>query len=671
MISVTIDGNAVEVPEGTTVLNAAEMAGITIPTLCHHPELTPFGGCRLCVVEVEGVHTLQPSCTLPVSNGMVVYTNTPKVRQAREFVLTLLFSESNHFCMVCPVNEGDCELQTAAYGENMTEWPLQPNWQPYPVDMSQQYFLLDHNRCILCRRCIRACSELAGNFTLGMLERGANSKIIADLNVPLVESTCVSCGICVQVCPTGAFIDRQSAFRGQETDIERIKNICIGCDVGCGVELIVRDNQLLRIEGDWDAPVNEGRLCEIGRFLPLKEERERIVKPLVRKNGILETATWDEALKVVSDRFRPLAGKNGDGVAAYASPRLPIEALYLFKGLFADGLGSSMVTSADDQVIAALPEPVSQEFGRFCVSRLDALSEADCVVVVGADLVSDHQVVGFMVKRILPQGTKLVVIDSSDNPLNELANYALRPRPGTEVDLLRKVITSVIGQGLARSEPETSHALTEFTAKDASQITDISATVINTAAKLVGSSQRPFFIYGIDTDETNVTRIPEMLAELARLVAPSNSDQPALLCVQGSVNSVAAGELDLAEPFELNGQQGVFLALGDDRPSQRLIQKLEGAPFIAVQASYVSPVTDRADVVLPVEMWAEQEGHYLNLEGRIQATQRALTPPEEVISNACVLTAMANRIGVDLDTEWQTVMHKWISSDTSLQRIES
>jgi len=192
MIKLTIDGKPIEVLEGTTVLNAARQAGIEIPTLCEHPHLSPYGGCRLCLVEVEGMRTLQPSCTLPAGNNMVIKTNTEKTKAARKFVLTLIFSERNHFCPYCQVSGGDCELQNAAYHEGMTHWALQPNWQPYPVDASNPYIILENNRCILCRRCVRACGELVGNFTLGFEERGARSILVADLGVPLGTSTCIS-----------------------------------------------------------------------------------------------------------------------------------------------------------------------------------------------------------------------------------------------------------------------------------------------------------------------------------------------------------------------------------------------------------------------------------------------------------------------------------------------
>ncbi|HSJ90346.1 MAG TPA: 2Fe-2S iron-sulfur cluster-binding protein, partial [Anaerolineales bacterium] len=212
MVQITINGKEIEVPEGTTVLRAAEMAGIHIPRLCDHKELTPFGGCRLCLVEVQGIRVPMASCTLPVNKGMAVNTESEALKKSRKFVLSMLFSERNHFCPFCQVSGGDCELQNAAYQEEMTHWPLQPSWNNFAVDTSHPYFVLDNNRCILCRRCVRACAEMAGNFTLAVAERGAKSIIVADAAVPLGESTCIKCGSCVQVCPTGALIDKTSAY---------------------------------------------------------------------------------------------------------------------------------------------------------------------------------------------------------------------------------------------------------------------------------------------------------------------------------------------------------------------------------------------------------------------------------------------------------------------------
>ena len=656
MISVTIDGIKLEVPENTTVLQAAEMAGVKIPTLCNHTHLKPYGGCRLCLVEIEGARNLQPSCTLPVSKGMVVRTDTPQVHEARKFILTLLFSERNHFCMYCQMSGGDCELQNAAYGEDMTHWPLQPNWQPYPVDGSHEYIVLDHNRCILCRRCVRACGELVGNFTLGMAERGSNTILTADLEVPLGESTCVSCGTCVQVCPTGALIDRMSAYRGRQADVEHTQTTCMGCSVGCGVELLTRDNQLLRIDGDWSAPVNEGVLCRVGRFEALKDERERIVTPLVRKNGALKAATWEEALGHVADRLKPLAGTNGDGMAALASTRLPNEALHIFKQLFADKLGSPMVTSIEEGVTVALPGQVAQDMGRPIERGLDALKSADCLVAVGVDLVDNHQVVGFFVKRALPLGTRLVVIDPHANGLHELADYSLQLNAGTDHDLLRGIMSAVVSMGLAKSEPTNLADLASHSAEDASQSTGIPAETIRNVAQLIASAQKPAFVYGKGVTGQNSAQVLTDLIELARLVGAWEADRPTLIGTKGQANSLGAYLYGLDKAFALNGQQAVYLAVGDDKVSRRLVQRLEGVAFLAVQASYASPVTEMADVVLPVEMWAEQSGHFLNLEGRLQEARAALTPPLEVLSNAKVLEMIAARLGYVLDADWKKAL---------------
>jgi formate dehydrogenase major subunit len=657
-IKLTINDKEIEVPAGTTVLRAAQMAGIDIPTLCDHPHLTPYGGCRLCVVEVEGVRTLQPSCTLPVSSGMVVRTDTPKTREAREFVLTLLFSERNHFCMYCQMSGGDCELQNAAYGEGMTHWPLQPNWQPYPVDASHKHFVLDHNRCILCRRCIRACGELVGNFTLGMQERGAASILVADLDLPLGESTCVSCGTCVQVCPTGALIDRVSAYRGRETDVEHIKSTCAGCSVGCGIEMIVRDNHLVRVDGDWNAPVNEGVLCQKGRFLPLEEERERVLTPMVRKNGALKVATWAEALQAVVSQLKPIIGKNGHGVAAVASTRLPAEALYTFKQLFAEKIGSQMVTSVEEGVTTALPGSVAQELLQPFEGQLNVLKTADCVLAIGTDLIDNHQVAGFFIKRNLPKGTKLIVVDPNDNDLHDLADFSLRPKKGSDYDLLLGLMAEIGQLGVKRGEPAQPVDLSKYRPSEVSRATGIPAETIKAVAQLLASAKNPAFVYGKGITRGGFPTVLKALLDLARLVGALDAEHSMVLSVKGEANSLAAYQYGLDKTFEAKDQQVVYLALGDDYTSERLIRRIEKVPFKIVQASYVSPATAVADVVLPVEMWAEQEGHYLNLEGRLQEVHRGLNPPEEVRSHVDILEAIAAQLDFSLDPGWRDELGK-------------
>jgi formate dehydrogenase major subunit len=634
MVNLTIDGKPIEVPEGTTVLKAARQAGAVIPTLCDHPELTPYGGCRMCLVEVEGLRTLQPSCTLPAGPNMVVHTSTDRVKEARKFVLTLLFSERNHFCMYCQKSGGDCELQNCAYAEGMTHWPLPTNWKPFAVDASHPDFVLDQNRCILCRRCVRACGELVGNYTLGFEERGASSLLVADLGTPLGESTCVSCGSCVQVCPVGALIDRQSAYLGRETQVETTSSTCIGCSVGCGINVLTRDNHLMRIEGDWDAPVNGGVLCQLGRFQPLKEERERIVTPLVKKNGSLKAATWEEALSVLKDKLAPLAGKNGSGVAAIASTRLSAEALSLFKQVFAGHLGSPAVYSLEDGVTARTAGSVAADLGHAFEGKLEALKSADFVLSVGVDLGKEHQVAGFFVKRNLQKGTYFAVASSTETALDEVANDAMRIKKNSETDF---------ANGLAAAVENNPAAVAQ-----ASEKTGVASVDFQALAQAFAAAKQPVIVYGKVSPET----VKALLGAAQKAGKLADGSSP-LISIKGQANSLAGALLAYAEGFERKNQQAAYVAVADDTFSQRLTKNLEGIPFLAVQAAYASTLTAMADVVLPVEMWAEEEGHYINLDGRIQATHQALTAPEGVLSNSAALAALAAQLGVTPRADWK------------------
>ena len=639
MINLTIDGKNVQVTEGTTVLQAAQAAGIHIPTLCNHPALKPFGGCRLCLVEVEGMRTLQPSCTMPANEKMVVLTSTEKVKAARRFVLNMIFSDRNHFCPYCQVSGGDCELQNSALDEGMSHWTFPPNWERYPVDATHDYFVMDHNRCILCQRCVRACGQLTGNFTLGIEERGARSMLVADTGVPLGKSSCVSCGTCVAVCPTGALIERNSAYQGHDLNMEVTDSICMTCSMGCGIQVYARNNHIVRILGRWESPVNGGVLCKNGRFVPLQEKRERVTTPMVRKDGQLEPASWEEALQAATARLQPLSGKSGTGVAALVSPRLPIEALSAFKQVFAGCLGSDMVTSTDQGRTTAAAFAVSASLGRPIEAGLEALRKADCVLALGAKLSDNHMVAGFFVKRGQPNGTRLIVVEAEENEFAARANVFLKAPPSAAAPILKGINAALVRLGLQAGDT----AQADASLAEAAQAAGISQDNLLAAAGLVGSATYPVFVYRESLDA----------ADLRALVELAGQTQAKLVSIKGVPNMMAAAVLQLDQPLALNGHQAVYVALGDENPAPELLDSLKQAPFLVVQASYRSELTAQADIVLPVEMWAEQEGHYLNLEGRLQKAARSLTAPTGIRSNLEVFQALANQMNASLNTHWQ------------------
>jgi formate dehydrogenase major subunit len=653
MINLTIDGMQVEVPEGTTVLRAAQKAGIKVPTLCDHPELVPVGGCRLCIVEVQGYRVPVSSCTLPANNGMVVTTDSESLRKSRKVILSLLFSERNHFCPFCQLSGGDCELQNAAYDQGMTHWPMQPGWKTFPVDTSHEYFILDNNRCILCRRCVRACTELVGNFTLGIAERGSECLLVADANVPLGESSCISCGVCVQICPTGALIDRQSAYLGHEKSLTCTESVCVGCSVGCGIHVLTSDNRLVRIEGSWDAPVNNGLLCKTGRFDPVAENRQRILSPLVRKNGQLEPASWDEALGMVTQSIQPLVGKKGIGVAALVSTRLPVESLALFKQLFADQIQSDMVTSLEEGQPSALPATLADQYGHSFESSLDILRTADCVLNIGVNLVDNHQVAGFFIKRNIPLGSKLIVVDPQANPLDEMAAYVIKPTQGSDLDVVLGIQAAIVKAKMTRSAApliDADQILAGLAAK-----TGLDGVELAAAAQALASAAKPVIVYGKGITAKGNPDTLKALVTLTRITDAS------LISVKGEANSLAAAQYHLDGVFELNGHQAVYVALGDDFPTQRLIKRLEKVPFLVVQAAYHSTLTEMAQVVLPVTQWTEQEGHYLSLDGRLQMANKALQAPEGVWTNEQVFTRLAKDLSLTVNGNWKDLLFQRVS----------
>jgi len=658
MVQLTINEKRIEVPEGTMVLRAAQMAGIHIPTLCDHKELVPYGGCRLCIVEVEKWRVPMAACTLPVSEGMVVSTDTEAIRKSREFILSMLFSERNHFCPFCQVSGGDCELQNAAYHEEMTYWPIQPGWNKFVVDTSHPYFVFDNNRCILCRRCVRACGELAGNFTLSVAERGSASTVIADNDLPLGESSCIKCGTCVQVCPTGALIDRTSAYQGHDVSLDEIKSICNGCSVGCSTKIMVRNNRIVRIEGDWEGAVNHGLLCEHGRYHPMDESRNRITTPQMKKNGKLESVSWDEALNALTDKLMPLVDKE-NGVAAIASTRLPVEALAMFKGLFADKFSSKMVTSLEEGVPTAAVTRFAEENGVF-EGKLDVLRNADTVLCIGTNIHRSHMVAGFLLKRNLQKGTHLINIAPEISDMDYLANIALKAKPGSDLAIIRGLQAVIVKEGLGRSPLKLSDV--EKLIEQAISASGVSLEELTTVAQMLARSISPVILFGKGITAQRDEVLIEELYHLAVLVGAVDGERFGLISVKGEANSLAASLLGLDSAFKLNGEKAVYVAIGDDYASRSLVERVSKAPYLVVQACYESDLTEKADVVLPVTIWSEQEGHYINLDGRTQKSQRAVTPPEGVRDHVSVLDEVAKRANLKVEADWQKSVRERKSS---------
>jgi formate dehydrogenase major subunit len=420
-ITLTIDGKKVKGETGDTILDVCEKNGIDVPTLCHFKGLTDVAACRMCIVEIgEKRVAINTACTTQAGEGMVVKTNTEKLNNLRKINLELLLAERNHFCMFCEMS-GDCELQDLAYKFKIDHMRYPLLFPKFPVDASHKYIVIDHNRCILCGRCVRACDELEANHTLDFRERGWQKMVNIDLNLILNESTCTSCGSCVQVCPTGAIFDRKSPYIGRSEECEFTKTVCSQCSLGCGTEIVTRSNHILRINGNFDSNINGGLLCDKGRFEPLYKEKKRYLKPMVRVNGELRESDWEEVTKIVVEKIGGMDGKDIEGLV---SARATNETIDLFKKLINNVFCS--------ENIGMLHEPVTTLKGKGSVNKI---LQSDLIIVLGADFSKDHKVVRSLIKRaVVKNSSSLILIDSKDNYLSSYAKLSLSKEECRKVD---------------------------------------------------------------------------------------------------------------------------------------------------------------------------------------------------------------------------------------------
>ena len=429
LVGLTIDGQEVQVPKGTTVLQAAKGLGIEIPHLCFLEGLAPGGACRLCVVELDGGR-LVPACTRGVREGMEVKTSSPKVLEARRFVLELLWSIHLGDCATCE-KAGACALQQYTYelGADKRRFPVSLPEEP-PWDRESPLIERDLRLCVLCGRCIAACRELSQGI-LDYMRRGMLTLVTTPFNKRLDEAGCDFCGSCIAVCPVGCLVERDRKFRGREWELTPTRTTCSLCSAGCELVLDLGKGEPVRAR-----PGEDGFLCARGKFgWDFSTSEERLTAPLIRDGDGFREASWDEALSLIAER---LSGIGEEAVAGIAHAGLPSEALYAFGKLFRDGLGTGNLAAWGVEI----PAPIALALpGRLAPVR--ALEEAKAILAVGPALGEAFPRARVAVKRALKAGAKLVVLDPVDSELARLATVQLAPEPGREVELIAALAESL------------------------------------------------------------------------------------------------------------------------------------------------------------------------------------------------------------------------------------
>lgn len=747
-VNITIDGIKVTARPGQTVLEAAIEAGIYIPYLCYHPGMKPFAACRMCVVEVENGRGYPAACTLPATDGMVVKNTSDEVYDLRRNVMEMLIADHPHGCLTChrvdlcgpqdvclrhvsvndrcvtcPKNER-CELKDTVRHLGMElESPLEYKYRDLPVDTGDPFYDRDYNLCIVCGRCVRVCEEIRGDNAITFTERGGQALIGTSFGSSLLESGCEFCGACLDVCPVGALVESEHKWE-KARHVER--TVCPHCPVGCQLNLEVNKfGKVIRSIPEINSPSNRGQACFKGKFgLDYVNHKDRLKTPLVRRNGNLEEASWQEAMDLV---LRAFENKKGSSFAMLTSPNSTNEEHYLAQKFTRTVMNSNNIdytSNTNATGVEALWEMLGYGAATNSIWELEG---SDCIVVVNTNLTEEYNIVSLPIKRAVKEGAKLIVIDSREVELTRYAHVWLRPKPGTELLLLGAILKEILYQGFERREwlHENCEGLEAFRGiledLDMDVIveeTGIPRSDIDEFVRMYGPSESSSIVYSLDNVPEDLRKdcvyalvtlalltgnIGKVSSGIYPLFPGANAQGawdmgcvPTLLpghmsLVSEEARSTVCKEWGAEIPKELGmgirqlfggnglGQIDTMFIVGDGVGLGEDLSLLDSLKFLVVQDTFVGPLAQKADVVLPRVTFTEKYGTFTNLERRIQ-TLRMVTPiqkgnPKPESWTLCELALRMGVQGFDFESP-DSIMEEaarvtFPYRGVSLQRLES
>jgi len=677
-VTINIDNQILKVERGLTILQAAEQNNIYIPTLCAHKDLTPFGGCRMCIVEVEGMRGLPTACTTPVEEGMVIRTHTAQVQAERLEILQLILSEHTSSCLICDErdeckdymgtirkagvttgcrycpNDGQCELQDVVekLGVKDIDYPIY--YRHLRVEKDDPFYDRDYNLCILCGRCIRMCQEIRTANTLAFKQRGRHTVIGPAYERTHLDAGCEFCGACVSVCPTGALSEKARKWDGK-AQREQI-TICPLCGVGCQMRLQVKGGRIIGSLPAEDPLVNTGQLCVKGRFCvtELVGNYQRLRKPYKTQNGTKVEITWEEAIELAAEKISVCSGED---FGMLVSPNCCNEDLYLAQKFARAALGSPNIDTTS-RVFYGSGFNAYLNLMKMCVPLSD-LRDASVILCIGLDMRFGRSVVGVELRKAIGRGTKIISINPRHHSLSVIAERWIQPVPGTEVNLLHSLVKLT-----ENKKARTSRTRSKVTT---GSLSDELATV----AKMLKGASDPVILVGtefLQYDES--PQILESVEKLARNVGAGVLPLPAQNNLFGSILMGAYPELlpggfsssDKKRIDDLEKKWGADVPhlpsrlnreiLSSDRKLKALYLMGEVPPnlrppcdFLILQNIYPPDPWHEADLVLPSAAFTEVDGTFINGEGRIQRVRKAVDPPGVALPDWEILCRIAQKMG--------------------------
>lgn len=703
-VTLSIDNQEVTVPKGTTILEAAKTLGVEIPTLCHLKELAPDGSCRMCVVEVEGGRRggLTTACTAHCQEDMVVSTHSEKVVDSRRFILDLLLSNHKLECFSCGKN-GDCQLQQYAldYGIDATSFTEGKRMPCHQEDTSNPFFSYDPEKCIMCRRCARVCQLRQGRDVLSIANRGFETKMMPSYGQAFDQSICESCGNCVSSCPTGALTAKDTKeYRKWET--QKIPTTCPHCGTGCQMNLLVKNNRLVGVE-PLDGPANKNLLCVKGKFASYKfvGSGDRLTEPLIKRNGIFEPASWEEALTLVSSKFNEIKAENGpDALAGFSCSRATNEDNYVFQKMVRAAFGTNNVDNCARVCHSASVHGLAQTLGSGAMTNpiADITEDVDMILLVGSNPEEAHPVIGAQIRQAIQRGTQVVVVDPRKINLVKDSALHLQVQAGTNVAFANGMMHVILKEGLAdrhfieeRTEgfSDLEKMVADYTPEKVAEICHIHPEDLIQAARMYAKAEKAPIIYclGVTEHSTGTEGVMSM-SNLAMLVGKVGKPGCGVNPLRGQNNVQGACDMGCM-PYDFPGYQkvnnpevidkfekawhvplnrntgltstkvlpaatagnvkGLYIFGEDpivtDPDTGHVRQTLESLDFLVVQELFMTETAAYADVVLPGISYAEKDGTFTNTERRVQRVRKAVEPRGQAREDYEIFCEVMTRMG--------------------------
>lgn len=708
-VHIHIDGKEVKAEEGANLLLVARQNGIDIPGLCFHPKLSPTGACRLCVTKIEGMPGLTMACTVQVKDGMRVTAFDEELENNRKHTLDYLLSEHNE------ESGGQFEDEMAdlvqRYGlDDSAKRQFKPLWQSlnYPIDHSSPVLTYDASKCIKCFRCVKACGEVQGKHVLDFKDRGITKYIIAGFGV-WKDSECDGCGECVQLCPTGALVEKAYFDTIHLDKIQRkVTTTCPYCGVGCQMDLWIQDEKIIRVHGVEGVSPNDGRLCVKGRFgFDYVSHADRLTHPLIRKNGELARTTWDEALEYIASKLNEIKAKHGsDTLAGYASAKCSNEDNYIFQKMVRIAFGSNHLDYCTRLCHASTVVAMLNAIGSGAGSNsIEDFARTDCLFVIGNNMIETHPVTATFVKQGKARGMKLIVVDPRWTPLVKYADIWLQERLGTDVALLNGLMHVAIRDDLIDHDfiqnkveggweafESLKELVQKYTPEETERITTVPAETIVQAAHMWAKADTAMMATGMGMSQATVgTNNVFSLLNLNLITGKIGREQCGLNPPRGQNNVQGATDVGV-HPVNLPGYLPVTDAGNRERiaelwnvpaesinatPGLSTVEIAKAAhegrikglyimgenpmvtdpnlnhteeafrrlDLLVVQDIFLTETAQLADVVLPASSYAEKDGSVVNSDRRVLRLRKALDSPGEAREDWKILVDVAKRMG--------------------------